>query len=379
MTKLFPCNPKSKRLLIYCSVVPHNFPPRHRLEFVKRLSRHCQVIFIDLPGGSYPSPFSSALKFSLSLVDTFFKFDHCFVWEFFRFRRLNDFGLFLYLQLQKLFFDKKVILYTTSGYEDRIYRAIPFDYSVFDCPDIHGGEFEGSRQWIQKFDLVFTNTRLVYNFVSMFNPRTMIIPSGYRSGEALSFIGKKIPDSVLFLGGISQRIDYDLLKKIVRGLPKLHFYFLGELYLKKYYVERQDSLRLKKWRQILVYPNVHYLRDVPYKALDSFLPFFEVGIIPYLTGDVFNNFSNPIKLYDYLASGISVVSSALPNVVSLARDYPVYIASSPEEFIRKIKQAQDKTDKDFLKYKKNINKLLGQESMEEKLAITLKNIKELIR
>jgi len=378
MIKLFPCKTNSRTILVYCSVVPRDFPPHHRLNYVKALSKHFAVIFIDLPAGFRLSPFLGAFKFYSSIVSTFFRFKNSFVWEFFPNRRLHFLILYLYLLSQKILFKKKILLYTTSGYAGPVYCYIPYDKSIFDCPDIHKGEFEKNKNWISKFDLVLANTELVAQRVNKFNDNVIKVASGYRNFRKTSFLQPKIPNSVLFLGGISQRINYTLLEKVIQKIPDVDFYFVGEIYLNKYYKEKKDKNRLKSWQRILKYSNVHYLGEFPDELIDSFSPFFKVGIIPYETSDIFNYYSNPIKLFDYLASGMFVISTPLANLTSYTHSFPVDLAVSANEFVGKIRLALSKTDNDFKKYEVKIKRLLKNQSLESKTSQVIKEVNLLL-
>jgi len=374
MTKLFPGKTNSRLLVIYCSVVPHNFPPHHRLEFVKQLSRHLNVIFFDLPSNFRRSSLLGIVGFYGFLVRTFVRFNYSFVWEYFPVKRINSLTLLIYLLLQKLLLKKKIILFTTSAYFDSIYSMIPYDVSIFDCPDRHAGEFEKNKDWVEGFDLVFTNTNLLSKTLKEYNNNVRLIPSGYAPAREAVYFHQKIPDSVLFLGGISQRIDYDLLNKVIRALPDVHFYFMGEIYLNKYYAERKDKVRLRKWQKILSNPNIHYLENLS-TNLFKLAPLFRVGIIPYLKNDVFNNNSNPIKLYEYLANGMYIVSTALVNVSNVSKGLPIYTATSAREFADKIRLLLLKPEKDISRYKVRVDKLLRDQSMEKKTRIVLREIK----
>lgn len=375
MRKLFPCKKNSDTILIYCSVVPHDFPPSHRLNFVRELSKNLQVIFIDLPSGLRLSSLSQIFVFYGFLARTFYRFDSSFLWEFFQFRKLNFYVLYLYLLFQKFFFGKKVILYTTSGYSDPIYSYIPFDKSIFDCPDIHKGEFEKHKAWIRQFDLVFTNTKLISEIIKKYNNNVKLVSSGYLDKKIVPvFSPQKIPNSVAFFGGISQRIDYNLLKRVIRNLPNVTFYFIGDVYLNKYYVENKDGKLLNKWNKILTFSNVNYLGNFSNEIFHSILPFFRIGIVPYVSKDTFNFYSNPIKLYDYLSSGMYVVSTPIPNVTSFTKSFPVYIAQSPDQFVRKIKFLLRTSDKGILKYKNKVAGILGKQSVETKVASVFEEI-----
>lgn len=379
MIKLSPSRFKSKILLIYCSVVPHDFPPFHRINFVRELSKYINVIFVDLPSIFRFVPISKLINFYVPLIKTLFRFDYTFVWELFRFRRFHFLILNFYLLFQKYYFNKKIVLYTTSGYFDPIYRYIPYDKSVFDCPDIHEGEFERNKNWINKFDLVFANTKLVFESIRKYNRKVKMMPSGYRNYKIINFTKEKIPNSVLFLGGISQRIDYDFLIKVIENLPNVEFYFIGEVYLNKYYVEKKDKARLKKWMKLLAFSNVHYLGELSENILESILPIFKVGIIPYFSKDSFNFYSNPIKLYDYLSYGIYTISTSLPNVENFTGNFPIYTANSASEFVINIKRVLEKTEKEIFRYENQIMRFLKSESMENKVSRVLEEINLLFK
>jgi hypothetical protein len=369
--------PDSEIILIYCSIVPRDFPPHHRLSYVEELSKHFPVLFIDLPSGSRSTSLTEVFRFCVLLVKNFFGVKDSFFWEITPFRKVSFLILYIFLTIQKILFKKKILLYTTSGYWDRVYRFIPLDKSIFDCPDIHAGELEKNRSWIAKFDLVFANTKLVLDKLKQYNARVIEVASGYRRYRKPILKHPKIPNSVLFLGGISQRIDYQLMEKVIKKNPKFNFNFMGEVYLNKYYAEKKDRVRLGKWQRILKYPNVNYLGVVSDGLLDSLTPFFKVGIIPYEPSNSFNYYSNPIKIFDYLASGLNVVSTPLENVRVYSRSHPVSVGQDWEDFSKKVRLALSYSNENFEKYKNQIDELLKKESLERKTLRVVGEIKKL--
>ena len=372
MIKIAPSKTNSKVILVYCSVVPYSYPPHYRISFVKQLSKHFNVVFIDLPSNKHYKRLSEAFHFYYYLVRTFFRFTHSFLWEYYSFKKFNYISLYFYLNILKFFKKKRILLYTTSGYFDVIYRYIPFNKSIFDCPDIHDGEFQSNNNWLKKYDLIFSNTDAVRVNLNQYNTQVKLISSGYLKKPTYRFHSKKIPNSVLFLGGISQRIDYEMLEKIIAEIPKANFYFAGDVYLNKYYSESGDNQRLKKWKRILKYPNTHYLGSLSKSKLQTLLPYFKIGVIPYKSTDVFNLYSNPIKLYDYLSYGMYVISTPLINISNLSQPLPVNICYSSDEFVKKIASLLAKPSTDILKYKNSVSKLLSNQSMEKKVSQVLK-------
>ena len=60
-------------------------------------------------------------------------------------------------------------------------------------------------------------------------------------------------------------------------------------------------------------PNVHLLGPHPYESLAGFAKGFTAAILPFKVNRLTQNV-NPIKLREYLAAGLPVVSTALPEV-----------------------------------------------------------------
>ncbi len=88
---------------------------------------------------------------------------------------------------------------------------------------------------------------------------------------------------------------------------------------------REIFSRRKDWSLVLVgpcdtdvsaisdLPNVHMLGAKQYADLPKYLRGFDVGIIPYRDSEITRN-ANPLKLLEYLSSGIPVVTTDLPAV-----------------------------------------------------------------
>jgi glycosyltransferase involved in cell wall biosynthesis len=83
-------------------------------------------------------------------------------------------------------------------------------------------------------------------------------------------------------------------------------------------------------------PNVHLLGRKDYRLLPAYCRGFDVAILPFVINDL-TNAANPLKLREYLAAGLPVVASAIPEVAKL--DGLVTIATSPADFLAKIEMA----------------------------------------
>jgi glycosyltransferase involved in cell wall biosynthesis len=91
--------------------------------------------------------------------------------------------------------------------------------------------------------------------------------------------------------------------------------------------------------------NVHWLGFRDHQEIPAFGTGFDVALMPYLTNDWIRH-CNPIKLKEYLALGLPVVSSDFPEArrhephVRVARDHAEFI-----EFVR-ASAARQATDED---------------------------------
>ena len=137
-----------------------------------------------------------------------------------------------------------------------------------------------------------------------------------------------LPQPVLgFYGNLYDWVDQELLAAIARARPTWSLVLIGKL--------MTDVATLRAC------PNIHLLGARPYAQLPAYCKSFAVGLIPYKTTDPRMLTVNPLKLREYLAAGLPVVSVEMPEVrhlVAAGQITPtdVSIATGPVEFIQRI-------------------------------------------
>lgn len=104
-----------------------------------------------------------------------------------------------------------------------------------------------------------------------------------------------------YLGHIFALLDYELLHDISVRHPEWQMVFVGPIF-KEALVRRLRGLS-----------NVHFVGTRPHEDLPGILRRFDVGLMPFLVND-FTRPLVPLKLYEYLAAGVPVVSTELPNL-----------------------------------------------------------------
>jgi GT2 family glycosyltransferase/glycosyltransferase involved in cell wall biosynthesis len=125
-----------------------------------------------------------------------------------------------------------------------------------------------------------------------------------------------------FFGGLDEYlVDFDLLERVAVELPDVSLVLIGDA-----------TCSMERFEK---YPNVHWLGYLPYEQIPAYGSGFDVALMPWLDNSWIQH-SNPIKLKEYLALGLPVVSTDFPEVRHYAE--LIRIAGDPAEFVALIGQ-----------------------------------------
>jgi glycosyltransferase involved in cell wall biosynthesis len=119
-----------------------------------------------------------------------------------------------------------------------------------------------------------------------------------------------------YMGMLSDWVDQELLADAARRRPDWSFVLLGD--------SRCDTSTLTGL------PNLHMLGGRPYAELPAYCRGFDVGLIPFRMSRLIRAV-NPIKLREYLAAGLPVVSAPMDAVRPYAP--AVQLAETTDQFI----------------------------------------------
>lgn len=125
-----------------------------------------------------------------------------------------------------------------------------------------------------------------------------------------------------YLGSIAD-LDLKLIRYLAHTNPDVSFVFIGEGYT--------DVSILRE------FDNVHFLGRRPYERLPAYTKAFDCCCLLYQTGDPFNDYRNPKKLLEYLATGKPVVSVYLRELVRF-QDC-VLLADTPNHYSQQLRRA----------------------------------------
>ena len=126
-----------------------------------------------------------------------------------------------------------------------------------------------------------------------------------------------------FFGGIDDYVvDLDLIEQVARSIPDASIVLIGDATCS---MARFEAL-----------PNVYWLGYRPYEQIPAYGRGFDVALMPWLRNQWIEH-SNPIKMKEYLALGLPVVSTDFPEVHHYAD--VIAIGSNNDEFVNLIREA----------------------------------------
>jgi hypothetical protein len=124
---------------------------------------------------------------------------------------------------------------------------------------------------------------------------------------------------ITYIGVISDWFDLDLLYQAANSLPNCSFVIIGPV-----------DILIDKVKGV---SNIYFLGAKPHSIIQMYLQNSQVGIIPFLRTKLIESV-NPIKLYEYMAAGLPVVSTTWNELENLGS--PAFLAKDNHEFIEYI-------------------------------------------
>ena len=127
-----------------------------------------------------------------------------------------------------------------------------------------------------------------------------------------------------YVGNLRDRFDWLLMHDVVRALPDVSFVLFGP---------SNDNANADTLAQ---FENVHVPGVLPYDQLAHCLRCVDVGLVPHLDNQLTERM-NPLKVYNYFAAGLPIVSSDVDNLEDLGLS--LYRTEDPVGFASAIREA----------------------------------------
>ncbi|WP_188016959.1 glycosyltransferase [Paenibacillus antarcticus] len=207
------------------------------------------------------------------------------------------------------------------------------DLIIYDCVDDmpEWTPFE-SQMVATSHAVICTSERLKQRLCKQYpHKRVQLVRNGYNpdmqlhhSTKGVSHRPSDLPSGQLigFVGAWATWIDTLLIQRVAKALANEASVVLIGPEFGRRNMGRSES-------------NLHLLGHKPHHLLPSYIRQFSVCLIPFRRIPIALA-ANPVKAYEYLASGAPVISTSLPECILM---HPhVVIAHTPEQFINKVRQ-----------------------------------------
>lgn len=234
---------------------------------------------------------------------------------------------------------RRIINWTSNPVAAVVARKLGEETLVYHCVD-ENTAFSGvaadalgdlERQLIHRCDAVFVTSERLYESKVRHNPRTFLVRHGVDFDHFRTALDADVrspgdvaslPHPIIgFFGLVADWVDVDLMAEVARRFPQGSLVVLGKITTEVSSLERL--------------PNVHLLGRRPYGDLPAYCKAFDVALMPFRVNELTLN-ANPLKVREYLAAGLPVVSTPIPEVEVLGQ---CRIADGADAFEREIRAA----------------------------------------
>ena len=223
--------------------------------------------------------------------------------------------------------------------------------SIYYCGD-EFSEFPGvnkagiialEQELMKKADMVITSAQTLLASKKIYNKHTYFIPHGVEyerfddKDKSITTQMEQIKRPIVgYYGRLDNRIDLKLLYFLAKQRPQYSFYIIGPV--------------IDDFSCLLECGNVYLPGGKLYQELPAYLHEFDVALIPYVLDEITKHI-NPLKLMEYFAVGLPVVTTNLSSldvwqdILSIAQNnedflnfLDVAVKGGTEELIKKQKQ-----------------------------------------
>jgi len=197
-----------------------------------------------------------------------------------------------------------------------------YTYSTADAP-VDSAEAE----LIRRVDQVFIHSQGLWEKKARFAIDPAFTPNGVDFDAFATTVSepedlRNVPHPrVGYVGVVRRFLDIPLMLQLAKRHPQLSFVVVGPA--------RALGEDAADFEAMCRLPNVFWLGARPVGQLPSYMQHMDVAIMPY-DNDGYTKYINPLKLYEYLATGLPTIGTPIPTL--RAFDGPITLASGVDEW-----------------------------------------------
>lgn len=169
---------------------------------------------------------------------------------------------------------------------------------------------------IKNSDGLIATSKPVLEHITNFNNNipSLVIENGvdflhFSHPQEMPSIYKELTGvKAIYAGAIDERLDLNAIIELAKSNLEIHVIIIGPL--------NDNSIR-EKYSTIR---NLHFLGAINYTCLPAYLQHADIALLP-LSNHTANNGRSPMKLYEYLATGLPVLTKKTDELVNRDEDY----------------------------------------------------------
>jgi len=196
----------------------------------------------------------------------------------------------------------------------------------------------------EKVDIIVYSAKTLEDYIAKYKNKAHYVPNGVdinhfaNSSKNMPDDLKNIPKPIaIYIGAIDDWFGLDFLYEVAMQCKDISFVLIGD-----------PVIEISKLNKL---PNFYLLGRKNYNQIPQYLNNSEVGIITFDVSHPVVDTVNPIKLYEYMACGLPVVSTSWKELELI--NSPALLAKSPEEFSKSLHEALESgKDQKYLDFAK---------------------------
>ena len=234
----------------------------------------------------------------------------------------------------------KPVLWVSYPLAEPLVGALGEKFACYDCcdeltdlpPKMARIILDSEERLLHKVAVVFVTSEPLLQSLGARHPNVHLIPNAADVAHFAKARAENLPcpadlaalkkPLIGFIGSVQHWVDVSLIADGARRRPGWNWVIIGGIHKD---ISCLDGL-----------PNVHLLGTKHYDELPAYLRQLDVCLVPFEPKPIVHA-ADPIKVYEYLAAGKPVVSTAIPRLRVFGD--AVRIATGPEEFVAQIERA----------------------------------------
>jgi teichuronic acid biosynthesis glycosyltransferase TuaH len=187
------------------------------------------------------------------------------------------------------------------------------------------------KEILKRADVVLATSRALARRARNLNKNTYYLANAvdlelYQQAEASGLLTGIPEPRIIYVGSLEYWVDYELLHSTAKLRPDYNFVLVGPPPLRS----------ASKYARLKDQDNIHLIGPIPPSQVPGLLKSADVALIPFRLNPLTHHVS-PLKLYEYLAVGLPVVSTPLEEVKE--SEAPVIFAASTYDFAKGLDDA----------------------------------------